>query len=155
MAIFSPLARNNSICGGVVGYALDGLRQAFYGEHADRLLLLRYELLNNAVNLGWNWGGGRSAPEVVSDLRQALSLDGDLRVLVAHGYTDLVTPYFASKLILDQMPAYGRDRRLSLSVYPGGHMFYFRKASRAALRGDALRLYDTALAARQSGAEGR
>lgn len=30
---------------GVVGYALDGLRQAFYGEHADRLLLLRYETL--------------------------------------------------------------------------------------------------------------
>ncbi len=116
---------------------------------------LRYELLNNAVNAGWNWGGGRSPPEVVSDLRQALSLDGDLRVLVAHGYTDLVTPYFASKLILDQMPAYGRDRRLSLSVYPGGHMFYFRKGSRAALRGDALHLYETALAARRSAAEGR
>lgn len=116
---------------------------------------LRYELLNNAVNAGWNWGGGRSAPEVVSDLRQALSLDGDLRVLVAHGYTDLVTPYFASKLILDQMPAYGGGERLSLSVYPGGHMFYFRKGSRAALRGDALRLYETALAARRSGAEGR
>ncbi len=116
---------------------------------------LRYELLNNAVNLGWNWGGGRSAPEVVSDLRQALSLDGDLRVLVAHGYTDLVTPYFASKLILDQMPAYGGGDRLSLSVYPGGHMFYFRKGSRAALRGDALRLYETALAARRSAADGR
>lgn len=116
---------------------------------------LRYELLNNAVNLGWNWGGGRSAPEVVSDLRQILSLDGDLRVLVAHGYTDLVTPYFASKLILDQMPSYGSGDRLSLSVYPGGHMFYFRKGSRAALRGDALRLYETALAARRRGGEGR
>ncbi|QHG88991.1 RiPP modification sulfotransferase RaxST [Xanthomonas sp. NCPPB 1638] len=30
---------------GVVGYALDGLRQAFYGEHASRLLLFRYETL--------------------------------------------------------------------------------------------------------------
>ncbi|QBN96858.1 RiPP modification sulfotransferase RaxST [Xanthomonas oryzae] len=30
---------------GVVGYALDGLRQAFYGDHADRLLLLRYDTL--------------------------------------------------------------------------------------------------------------
>ncbi|KFA22399.1 sulfotransferase, partial [Xanthomonas vasicola pv. musacearum NCPPB 4384] len=27
------------------GYALDGLRQAFYGDHADRLLLLRYDTL--------------------------------------------------------------------------------------------------------------
>ncbi|KMO44795.1 peptidase S10 [Methylobacterium tarhaniae] len=116
---------------------------------------LRYELLSNAVNGSWNWGGGRSPPEVVGELRQALALDGNLRVLVAHGYTDLVTPYFASKLILDQMPGYGPDRRLSLSVYPGGHMFYFRKGSRAALRADVLRLYETALAARQSGGEGR
>ncbi|MFH6783713.1 MULTISPECIES: S10 family peptidase [Methylobacterium] len=112
---------------------------------------LRYELLNNAVNASWNWGGGRSSPEVVGDLRQVLSLDGNLRVLVAHGYTDLVTPYFASKLILDQMPAYGDGTRLALSVYPGGHMFYFREGSRAALRSDALRLYETALAARQGG----
>ncbi|SFU95947.1 Carboxypeptidase C (cathepsin A) [Methylobacterium sp. 174MFSha1.1] len=116
---------------------------------------LRYELLSNAVNGSWNWGGGRSPPEVVSELRQALALDGAMRVLVAHGYTDLVTPYFASKLILDQIPPYGREPRLSLSVYPGGHMFYFRKASRAALRGDALRLYETALAARQGGNDGR
>ena len=112
---------------------------------------LRYELLSNAVNGAWNWGGGRSAPEVVGELRQALALDGNLRVLVAHGYTDLVTPYFASKLILDQIPSYGPTPRLSLAVYPGGHMFYFRQASRAALRGDAIRLYETALAARGSG----
>ncbi|TGE01022.1 S10 family peptidase [Methylobacterium nonmethylotrophicum] len=116
---------------------------------------LRYELLNGSVNGGWSWGSGRSTPEVVGELRQALALDGALRVLVAHGYTDLVTPYFASKLILDQVPPYGSGKRLSLAVYPGGHMFYFRKASRAALRGDALRLYETALAARRSGDEGR
>ncbi|CTP88074.1 sulfotransferase [Xanthomonas translucens pv. arrhenatheri] len=30
---------------GVLGYALDGLRQAVYGDHAERLLLLRYETL--------------------------------------------------------------------------------------------------------------
>ncbi|KMO34644.1 peptidase S10 [Methylobacterium variabile] len=111
---------------------------------------LRYELLNNAVNASWSWGGGRSPPEVVSELRQALALDGAMRVLVTHGYTDLVTPYFASKLILDQMPALGGEKRLALAVYPGGHMFYFRQESRAALRRDTLRLYEAALAARRN-----
>ncbi|GJD47934.1 hypothetical protein OPKNFCMD_0647 [Methylobacterium crusticola] len=116
---------------------------------------LRYELLSTGVNRSWNWGSGRSPPEVVGDLRQALALDGSLRVLVAHGYTDLVTPYFASKLILDQVPAFGGDRRLALAVFPGGHMFYSRKSSRAALRGEVLRLYEAALRARQGAGEGR
>nr|WP_238184167.1 peptidase S10 [Methylobacterium trifolii] len=112
---------------------------------------LRYELLNGAVNRGWTWGSGRSAPESLGALRGALSLDGNLRVLVTHGFTDLVTPYFASKLLIDQMPAYGSDRRLTLSVYPGGHMFYSRADSRAAFKRDVARMYAAALKAREAG----
>ncbi len=108
---------------------------------------LRYELLNGAVNRGWTWGGGRMAPEALGALRGALALDGNLRVLVAHGFTDLVTPYFASKLLIDQMPAFGGGR-LSLAVYPGGHMFYSRPDSRAAFHADAADLFARALAAR-------
>lgn len=112
----------------------------------------RYELLNNSVNRGWNWGGGRQAPEVLSNLKGALALDGKLRVMVAHGATDLVTPYFASKLELSQVPSYGGGR-LTLSVYPGGHMFYFRGASRAALHRDAAALYSEALKARENASD--
>jgi len=104
----------------------------------------RYELLNNAVNRGWTWGSGRQAPEALSALKGALALDGKLRVLVAHGYTDLVTPYFASKLLLAQVPPYGGGR-LGLTVYPGGHMFYSRASSRAAFHQDAQTLFSAAL----------
>ncbi|HEX8373611.1 MAG TPA: hypothetical protein VF606_00340, partial [Geminicoccaceae bacterium] len=109
---------------------------------------LRYELLNNSVNRGWSWGSGRSAPEAVGALRGVLALDGNLQVLVAHGFTDLVTPYFASKLLIDQMPAFGNRERLGLAVYPGGHMFYFRGDSRAAFHRDVAALYARALRAR-------
>jgi carboxypeptidase C (cathepsin A) len=109
---------------------------------------LRYELLSNSVNRGWSWGSGRSAPEVVGTLRGVLALDGNLRVLVAHGFTDLVTPYFASKLLIDQMPSFGGRDRLDLAVYPGGHMFYFRADSRAAFHRDGMDLYAKALRAR-------
>ena len=112
---------------------------------------LRYELLNGAVNRGWTWGGGRSAPESVGALRGVLALDGRVRVLVAHGFTDLVTTYFASKLLIDQLPAYGAEKRLTLSVYPGGHMFYSRADSRAAFQRDAEAMYAAALAARSDG----
>jgi len=111
---------------------------------------LRYELLSNAVNRGWSWGSGRQAPEVLSNLKGALALDGHLRVLVAHGFTDLVTPYYASKLLLAQVPAYGAGR-LSLAVYPGGHMFYSRDDSRAAFKRDVQNLYQDALKAREAG----
>jgi carboxypeptidase C (cathepsin A) len=84
----------------------------------------------------------------MSDLRQAMALDAALRVLVVHGFTDLVTPYFASQLLLDQLPDYGPQKRIGLSVYPGGHMFYSRDSSRAAFRDDAARMYEAALEAR-------
>ncbi|MGU3537884.1 S10 family peptidase [Methylobacterium sp. A54F] len=109
---------------------------------------MRYELLNSAVNRGWTWGSGRSAPEAMGALRGALALDGNLRVLVAHGFTDLVTPYFASKLLLDQVPPYGDGGRLRLAVYPGGHMFYSRPEARAAFHRDVAEMYAAALKAR-------
>jgi carboxypeptidase C (cathepsin A) len=80
-------------------------------------------------------------------MRQFVALDPAVRVLVAHGLTDLVTPYFASKLLLDQVPDQGGGDRLQLRVYGGGHMFYSRDASRAALHGDAELLVNAALSA--------
>jgi len=108
----------------------------------------RYNLLNGALSGAWRWGNGRNGPENLEELRQALALDGRMRVLVAHGFTDLVTPYFASKLLLDQLPDLGPQRRVALSVYEGGHMFYSRQASRQAFRTDAQRLFEEALRAR-------
>jgi carboxypeptidase C (cathepsin A) len=108
----------------------------------------KYNLLNGGVNGSWRWGGGRGQAEAMSDLRQTMALDATFRVLVVHGFTDLVTPYFANQLLLDQLPDYGAEKRIGLSVYPGGHMFYSRDGSRTAFRQDAAKMYDAALAAR-------
>jgi carboxypeptidase C (cathepsin A) len=71
-----------------------------------------------------------------------------MRVLVAHGFTDLVTPYYASQLLLNQVPSLGPDNRVALKVYEGGHMFYSRQGSRQAFRDDVRRLFEEALQAR-------
>jgi carboxypeptidase C (cathepsin A) len=105
-----------------------------------------YYLLNGDVSGRWDWGRGRTPPQAVDDLRHVLALDPRLRVLVTHGATDLVTPYFENQLILDQLPPYGSTERLKLAVYGGGHMYYSRDASRRALRADAEALYRAALA---------
>jgi carboxypeptidase C (cathepsin A) len=64
-----------------------------------------------------------------------------MKALIAHGYTDLSCPFFASRLIIDQMPPNGIGNRVQLSIYPGGHMFYSRPDSRAALHRDAAAVY--------------
>ncbi|MGH6869599.1 MAG: peptidase S10, partial [Methylocella sp.] len=100
----------------------------------------RYEILNENVTRAWNWGSGRDRVEALTDLKRAMALDPSLRVLVAHGLTDQVTPYFASKVLIDQVPPMGNPDRLRLKVYGGGHMLYLDAKSRAGLREDARKL---------------
>ncbi len=95
-----------------------------------------YQLLNGAVQGAWDFGRGINPPESMSQLRQILALDPKLKLLVAHGLFDLATPYFGSKILLDQLPAYASPGRVKLVVYPGGHMFYSRDASRQAFRSE-------------------
>ncbi|MDR6872211.1 carboxypeptidase C (cathepsin A) [Bosea sp. BE125] len=99
----------------------------------------RYFLLNEDVSRRWSYGQGRGDRESMRELRSALALDPHLQVIVAHGMTDLVTPYFESKLLLDQLPPLGDEARVKLELFPGGHMFYSRDASRQNLR-EAVRM---------------
>jgi carboxypeptidase C (cathepsin A) len=99
----------------------------------------RYFLLNEDAPRRWSYGQGRGDRESMQELRSALALDHHLQVIVAHGMTDLVTPYFESKLLLDQLPPLGNAARVKLELFPGGHMFYARDASRQNLR-EAVRM---------------
>jgi carboxypeptidase C (cathepsin A) len=107
---------------------------------------LTYNMLSREVLGSWTWGGGTTPPESFSSIRSTLALDPHLRIMVTHGFTDLRTPYFASALLLEQLPAMS-EGRVSLKVYPGGHMHYSRTDSRVALRTDAKALLDAAIAA--------
>jgi carboxypeptidase C (cathepsin A) len=118
---------------------LTGAMLAFYEDTLHWLPARRYILLNREVNRAWDWGDGRGQAEAVRPLREVLALDRDFRLLVVHGYTDLVTPYFGTELILRQLPEFGG--RVQQANYRGGHMFYVRDESRRAFRADALALY--------------
>ncbi|OXE36328.1 MAG: peptidase S10 [Phenylobacterium zucineum] len=100
----------------------------------------RYNALSNAVNQAWE-PGYYNTIESVTDLRQSLAADGKLKVLIVHGYDDLSCPFFASRLIVDQIPPMGSADRVKLTLYPGGHMFYSRPESQAAFRKDVMALY--------------
>jgi len=95
-----------------------------------------YQLLSESVGRAWDFGRGHNPTESVSQLREILALDPKLKLLVGHGLFDLATPYFGSQIVLDQLPPFANASRVKLAVYPGGHMFYSRDASRQAFRGE-------------------
>ena len=99
----------------------------------------RYNALSFEVNKAWDRGKPDDSP--VQDLRKAIANDPHMGVMIVHGWDDLSCPFFASRLIVDQLPSFGMAERVKLNVYPGGHMFYSRPDSGAALKADARALY--------------
>jgi carboxypeptidase C (cathepsin A) len=101
----------------------------------------RYNALSYEVGRLWDSGDAENKGSV-QELRQSVAVDSKLKVLIAHGWGDLSCPFMASKLIVDQMPLMGDPNRVQVKEYPGGHMFYSRGDSQAALRRDVMRVYD-------------
>jgi len=106
---------------------------------------MTYNLLASDISGKWDWhdGSGRGQPSVAEELRELLALTPSFRVLIAHGYSDMVTPYAVSRYVLDHLPPPVADERAELHLYRGGHMFYIDPQSRHAFTADARTLYAT------------
>ena len=132
--LFDPLRA--VLTGGMTGYLSDTL-----GVRTD----LPYQLSNGNVVRQWNWRsglGGREGHAGAGDaLRGVLASNRAFKVVIAHGMTDLVTPYLTSRYVVDHLPQTLTADRVTLHLYPGGHMMYLRPGSRARLHVDAARLY--------------
>jgi carboxypeptidase C (cathepsin A) len=101
----------------------------------------RYNTLSYEVNGQWDRDSRALRSGAVPDLRQAVATDPKLRVIIAHGWNDLSCPFMGSVLTVDQMPVMGDAARVAVHEYPGGHMFYSRAASQAALRRDVQAMF--------------
>jgi carboxypeptidase C (cathepsin A) len=64
--------------------------------------------------------------------------------LIAHGYSDMVTPYAATRYVLDHLPSLSDPTRAQLKLYRGGHMLYLDPESRRAFTVDAKAFYQEA-----------
>ncbi len=102
---------------------------------------MTYNLLNEEIAGRWKWGSGRTQPSVAEDLRVLLELTPSFRLMIANGYSDMVTPYAVSRYVLDHLPAAEAEERTQLRLYRGGHMFYLDPDSRKAFTTDARSMY--------------
>jgi carboxypeptidase C (cathepsin A) len=116
--------------GAFTGYARDEL-----GFKTD----MSYLLLAGDIAGKWDWEQGRTQAGVADDLRVLLAFTPSFRLLIAHGYSDMVTPYAVSRYVLDHFPPF--EGRATLKLYRGGHMFYLDPASRKAFTADARTVY--------------
>jgi carboxypeptidase C (cathepsin A) len=132
---------------------LDGVARAYGGAYAayarDELGFkteMTYILLASDISGKWDWdgGSGRAGANVTDDLRTLLALTPSFRLIIAHGYTDMVTPYAASRYVLDHFPQMGDPTRVQLRLYRGGHMLYLDPDSRHAFSSDMKAFYQEA-----------
>lgn len=121
---------------------INQLLRGLVGVESER----RYELLSMDVNRAWKVDDPHHAFEgpagATDDLRFAMSMNPDMKVLIAHGYYDMVTPYFSSERLVEQMKLLPEQRaNLFIRHFSGGHMFYTWEESRKAFRDWAKGFY--------------
>jgi carboxypeptidase C (cathepsin A) len=90
---------------------------------------LPYEILTGRVQ-PWNYGRFQNQyVNVAENLRQAMTQNPTLKVLVINGYYDLATPFFATEYTVNHL---GLDPSLSshvtMTYCEAGHMMYTRKS---------------------------
>lgn len=134
---------------------LDGYTRAygsFFASYARNELNypceMTYSLLSLDVNRRWEWKEGRDGTRAdasaTDDIRELLATIPSFRLMVMHGYSDVLTPYGASRYVLDHLPLDLAEGRTTLSLYRGGHMFYTRPGSFRAATMDAKAFYERA-----------
>ncbi|HXX97847.1 MAG TPA: hypothetical protein VEL11_12120 [Candidatus Bathyarchaeia archaeon] len=86
------------------------------------------------------------------DLAASMELNPYLKVFSANGYYDSVTPFFQTKLDLENMPLGNKKSHdklppnLVFRTYRSGHMIYLDKDSRKEMKNDLGTFYDRTLA---------
>ena len=93
------------------------------------------------LNISWDW---RPVPDDESwepgyvntarDLSNALRINPTLRVFVAAGYYDLITPFFDAEYTLNRHDI--QPKRVEYHYYSAGHMMYVNEPSRTQLLSD-------------------
>ncbi|HTM19772.1 MAG TPA: hypothetical protein VL172_04670 [Kofleriaceae bacterium] len=106
---------------------------------------LDYVLLNMEANTAWRDDGMQhfigGALGSMDELRYGLALNTGMKVLISHGYYDLVTPYSSAERLLRLMKLTPEQAtRVKTQHFAGGHMFYTHADSRASFT-DAVRRF--------------
>ena len=107
-----------------------------------------YQILTDKVQ-PWNYEKFQNRyVNVAGMLRDAMSENPNLRVMIANGYYDLATPFFATEYTVSHLglePAL--SNHVSLTYCEAGHMLYTKKSCLDSLHGSMADFYQKAVPA--------
>jgi carboxypeptidase C (cathepsin A) len=137
----------NSAVGSAYTAAVNHYTRQVLGFGGDRPYLN-----TNGAGGRWNWvrrtGGGffPGAPNVQSDLVQAMVANPHMVVQVENGYYDMATPFFPAEFTMSHLGIPARlQRNITLKYYEAGHMMYLRDEDRVALTRNLIEFLDRGL----------
>ena len=109
-----------------------------------------YQLLNEEVNKDWQDDRKQHffmrQIGATDELRYGMALNPHMKVFIAHGCYDLVTPYYTSSRLVEQLRlAPSLKKNIEVKRFRGGHMFYTWEESRKAFKKDMAAFYRAAV----------
>jgi carboxypeptidase C (cathepsin A) len=128
-------------------YQIDGILSGTLNAYLRQelrspLLFPAYSGCSAEAFLSWDWPKGE-IPNQMDALRQAMIQNNKLKVFVACGFYDAVTPFMATEYLFRHLllpETY--TTRVRFGYYEGGHMFYTNPNARLAFKEDLSEFYD-------------
>lgn len=106
-------------------------------NHSD--IFPEYKIVSMEANMSWNYPKG-ACLDLKNSLKCGMVSNPELKIFVAGGYFDLVTPFAAGEYLIGQLPIFMKDRVVS-KVYKGGHLFYLHPSSLHQFHEDLVEFY--------------
>lgn len=107
---------------------------------------IEYWILGGGINTPWNWNVDNGYADTSSALSSAMRKNPYMKVLIAQGYYDMATPYFAAEYSVSAMNLDPQIRKnISFEYYEAGHMMYIEKISLRKLKDDAAAFIQNSL----------
>jgi len=157
--------------GRFAGYALDPLgEQAEYDPQSSAISSAYVSLFNEYVRKTLNYGGDQDyiplsfevngkwdfkhqnpfgqafpgATNVLPDLAIAMGQNPTMKVMLAGGYYDLATAFYAAQFQMQHLPMDEKlQSNISYGFYPSGHMVYANEASAKKLHDDVAKFIES------------
>lgn len=156
-ASIDPKSGGNDPTITAVGGAYTALWNVYLNQELGYTSTSPFTELNDQAFLNWNFDhidptgaekGGRNSLYTAGDLAASMALNPFLKVFLASGYYDAVTPFFQTILDVEKMPLIDPRARQNLvpRYYESGHMIYLDDDSRAKMKKELAEFYQESTA---------
>lgn len=98
---------------------------------------VEYYILGGGITAPWNYNVTNQYADTSVPMKDAMSKNPYMKILVAQGYYDMATPFYAAEYTISALNLDPTLRKnISFEYYESGHMMYIETKSLAKLKAD-------------------